>query len=89
MGLDEQIEEKALIEHNWEKVKELANCMNESHSRNADFDSAQPANNSEPEVNQPSSKLSRSLSKLKWSLSGVEMANSTPPTPDTTPEVKE
>ena len=32
---------KALIESNWDKLKELAICTNDSHSDNAPFDSAQ------------------------------------------------
>ncbi|TAL31807.1 MAG: GIY-YIG nuclease family protein [Spirochaetes bacterium] len=33
----------ALIEQNWERVHELAECRNETHCRNAPFDSAQGA----------------------------------------------
>ncbi|MBM3150103.1 MAG: GIY-YIG nuclease family protein [Chloroflexi bacterium] len=49
---------KALIEHNWQKVKQLSECRNSSHWENAGFDSAQPADDCKPETKQSSSESS-------------------------------
>jgi putative endonuclease len=53
---------KALIEHNWEKIKELAECMNRSHWKNAGFDSAQPANKADHPVDNCETEAKRPLS---------------------------
>lgn len=64
---------KALIECNWERVKELAQCMNESHWRNAGFDSAQPTATIERSLSEvEKSRAEQLLSHTNRPLSAVE-----------------